>query len=156
MNAVEKARSLVNEIRANNEPMKLVDKFQLAGRLMGRMTPDQASLSKAVKDRDIEALDAILRDIENPPKPERRPEDDIPVTDADKHAAMRAFRKRLKLTRLDDESRISSASKTTGGRKSGIDAIIPPTDFPPRVWRALAEDGELKHTGGGFYRLGSE
>lgn len=153
MNALEKARSLVDEIRANAEPLKLMDKFQLAGRLLGRLTKDQDALAKAVKDRDIDALDAIVTTIENP-APKSEPKEDLSsVTDGDRSAAMKAFRKRLKLARLDDESRISSNSKTSGGRTSEIDAIIAPTEFPAKVWKSLVEHGELEDTGGGFYKL---
>ncbi len=63
---------------------------------------------------------------------------------------MRAYTKRLKLARLADESRLGNRY-TTGGRKSAIDAIIPPEEFPPEVWKALALAGKLRDTGGGFY-----
>ncbi|MBC6953582.1 MAG: hypothetical protein DYG93_08295 [Leptolyngbya sp. PLA2] len=65
-------------------------------------------------------------------------------------SAMRAYTKRLKLARLADESRLGNRY-TTGGRKSAIDAIIPPEEFPPEVWKALARSGKLRDTGGGFY-----
>ncbi len=50
---------------------------------------------------------------------------------------MKAFKKRLKLARLDDESRLGHGALTTGGR-SGIVAIIPPNQFPQAVWDELA------------------
>ena len=40
-------------------------------------------------------------------------------------AAFKAFKKRLKLTRLDDESQVSRRP-TTGGQSSGVVAITPP------------------------------
>src|SRR5262245_23045473 len=51
-----------------------------------------------------------------------------------KHA-LAAFKKRLKLTRLDDESRLGVGKRAmTGGRKSAVVAIVPPSQFPRAVW----------------------
>jgi hypothetical protein len=68
-------------------------------------------------------------------------------------SALKAFRKRLKLMRLDDESKLGGGRPTTGGRRSQIMAIIPPNQFRPETWQELAKQGKLKHTGGGFYEL---
>lgn len=69
--------------------------------------------------------------------------------------AMKAFRKRLKLQRLDDESRLGGRY-TSGGRTSQIHAIQPPSQYPIEVWKELAGQGKLVDTGGGFYRLAEE
>ena len=66
--------------------------------------------------------------------------------------AMKAFRKRLKLTCLDDESRMGYGP-TSSGQKSGIVGITPPNQFPDAVWLELANQGKLKHDGGGLYSL---
>ncbi len=66
--------------------------------------------------------------------------------------ALKAFRKRLKLTRLDDESRIGHGPMSAGG-KSGVVAITPPNQFPREVWEELAKQGKLKHAGRGLYEL---
>lgn len=66
--------------------------------------------------------------------------------------AMKAFRKRLKLTRLDDESRIGYGPMSSGQR-SGLVAITPPDQFSKAVWQELAKQGKLKHHGGGLYSL---
>ncbi|TVQ63864.1 MAG: hypothetical protein EA378_00685 [Phycisphaerales bacterium] len=67
---------------------------------------------------------------------------------------MRAFRKRLKLGRLAEESKLGGRY-TSGGKKSSIDAIVPPNDYPPELWKALAHDGKLINTGHGMYALPS-
>ena len=66
--------------------------------------------------------------------------------------AMRAFKKRLKLARLDQESRLGGRY-TTGGRVSNIDAILPPNEFPPAIWEALVAHGQLRKAGTGFFAL---
>jgi len=66
--------------------------------------------------------------------------------------AMKAFRKRIKLTRLDDESRMGYGP-TSSGQQSRIAAITPPNQFPKAVWQELAKQGKLRHEGGGLYAL---
>lgn len=73
-------------------------------------------------------------------------------TPQDLKAAMKAFKKRLKLTRLEDESRIGG-SPLSSGRPSGIFAIAPPNQFPPSVWDELVRQGKLKRAGQGLYEL---
>jgi hypothetical protein len=68
-------------------------------------------------------------------------------------AALKAFRKRLKLTQLDDQSRIG-VGPMSSGRPSGIVAIMPPEQFPQAVWDELARQGKLKRAGSGLYELG--
>ncbi len=69
-----------------------------------------------------------------------------------KHA-FHAFKKRLKLTKLNDESRLGGGRPTTGGKKSDVQGIIPPREFPPAVWQELARQKRIKDMGGGFYSL---
>ncbi|MBN2580212.1 MAG: hypothetical protein JXB10_14580 [Pirellulales bacterium] len=67
-------------------------------------------------------------------------------------AAMKAFRKRLKLTRLDDQSRLG-VGPMSSGRESGIVAITPPNQFSQAVWDELVRQGKLKTSGDGLYEL---
>ncbi len=66
--------------------------------------------------------------------------------------ALKAFRKRLKLMRLDEESNLGGRG-LSGGRKSAIVAITPPEDFRPGVWEELVRQGRLRKAGGGTYEL---
>lgn len=67
-------------------------------------------------------------------------------------AAMKAFKKRLKLTRLDDESRLGHGAMSSGGR-SGIVAIPAPNQYPQAVWDELTNQGKIRRAGGGLYEL---
>ncbi|MFH1918385.1 MAG: hypothetical protein ABIP48_00645 [Planctomycetota bacterium] len=67
-------------------------------------------------------------------------------------AAMKAFKKRLKLTCLDDQSRIG-VGPMSSGRQSGIVGITPPDQFPQAVWDELVRQGRLKRVGSGLYEL---
>jgi hypothetical protein len=75
------------------------------------------------------------------------------VTDEQCKSAFKAFKKRLKLTRLDDESRLGRSPLTGGG--TGIESIIPPREFPQEVWDELVKRGKLSRDDEGFYRIGS-
>ena len=84
---------------------------------------------------------------------DRQAEDRPPPLDkATLKSAMKAFRKRLKLTRLDDESGLGGRA-LTGGEQSGIAGIRPPDKFPHDVWEELARQGRLKSLGSGLYGL---
>jgi hypothetical protein len=66
--------------------------------------------------------------------------------------ALKAFKKRLKLARLDDESRLGGRFTSKGGQ-SGIIGIFPPQQYPASVWEELVRFGRLRSSGGGTYEL---
>ena len=66
--------------------------------------------------------------------------------------ALKAFKKRLKLTRLDAESKVGHGPMS-GGVSWGIEAISPPNQFPRAVWDELVKQGRLKSEGQGLYSL---
>jgi len=66
--------------------------------------------------------------------------------------ALNAFKKRLKLSRLDDESSLGR-SPLSSGRSSGIVAVMPPNQYPKAIWDKLVEQGRLKYAGQGLYQL---
>lgn len=66
--------------------------------------------------------------------------------------ALKAFKKRLKLTRLDHDSRLG-VGPMSGGSSSQIVGITPPDQYPRAVWEELVNQGKLKHAGQGLYSL---
>ncbi len=67
-------------------------------------------------------------------------------------AALKAFKKRWNLTRLDDQSRIG-VGPMSSGRASGIVGISPPEQFSQAVWDELVRQGKLKKVGRQQYGL---
>jgi hypothetical protein len=65
--------------------------------------------------------------------------------------AMKAFRKRLKLTSLDEDSRLGRGALSGGA--AGVCAIQPPNQFPIAVWEQLCRQGKLRSIGHGLYEL---
>ncbi len=155
-----------------------------------RMGVDANKVAKAVGDRNIEALAALVAEVDatrkqeppdqEPPASDQPSEKEhiargaVPVNEtrtvkqmlADKAAegghdsldkdnlkhALKAFRKKLKNARRDDESKLG-ARYTTYGKTSSISAITPPNQYPSSVWEKLAEEGRLKKAGQGTYEL---
>jgi hypothetical protein len=81
--------------------------------------------------------------------------DATPPTKEELKAALKAFKRRLKLTRLEEESKLTRRP-TTSGQASGIVAIKPPVEFSAAVWEELANQGKLKKAGHGTYELPQE
>jgi hypothetical protein len=78
-----------------------------------------------------------------------------PPTREELKAAFKAFKRRLKVIRLDAESKLSR-SPMTKGADSGIVAISPPTEFRQAVWDELVKQGKLKYAGQGTYEVARE
>ncbi len=176
MNILEKLRSLADEIETNENALKTQEAWALVGRLASRAPVNQEAAQRAIKAQDLSLLKEALgggsdradgsSGVADADSSAVRPDEadgahaahasppgaGAEISSDDLAAAMRAFKKRLKLARLNEESRLGSR-QLTGGRKSSIDAIVPPSEYGPEVWRTLAERGRLVHTGGGFYSL---
>jgi hypothetical protein len=75
----------------------------------------------------------------------------MPFTDDELRKALKAFKKRLKLTQLEEDSKLGHSPLT--GSKSRIISIQPPAGFGREIWEELAERGKLRRDGIGFYEL---
>lgn len=148
MNALEKLRQVVSDIREAADPMRVVDDWGLAERLLRGMPVDRERAGAIFAERDIEALDEMVAWVEGVAAKQNAPA--AQVSKEVMASAFNAFKKRLKLGRLADESKLGGRY-TSGGKKSERDAIIPPVEFGAEVWKALEQAGKLRHTGQGFY-----
>jgi hypothetical protein len=75
----------------------------------------------------------------------------MPHTEEELRKALKAFKKRLKLTQLEEDSRLGHSPLT--GAKTTIVSIQPPAGFGREIWEELAEKGYLTRDGVGFYGL---
>jgi hypothetical protein len=71
------------------------------------------------------------------------------ATDEELKRALKAFKKRFKFMKLDEESGLSRG----GGKKSGMTGITPPAGHPPGIWEELVAKGKLKRDMGHTYAL---
>ena len=66
----------------------------------------------------------------------------MPSTEEELRKALKAFKKRLKLTQLEEDSKLGHSPLT--GSRSQILSIQPPKGFGREVWEELADKGFLK------------
>jgi len=154
MNAVQKLRQMVSEVQKPGSAAAVGESWSLVGRLLSRMPVDHAEAERVVAGRDVAGLTALVNRLEHPdaaPAPVAGPA----VDEHEMDRALKAFKKRLKVVRLEDESKLAGR-RLTSGRTSEIHAILPPHEFGADVWRALAQAGKLKDEGRGFYALPGE
>lgn len=110
---------------------------------------EDLDVSAALESRDAAALAAILEQWNSGKR--LSPEHDREVL----KRAMKAFRKSLKVTRLDAESSLG-VGPMSSGRHSGIVGMRPPDRYPPAVWEELARQGRFVAGKFGVYELPAE
>lgn len=121
--------------------------WEEADRLLAEVDAEEdADLALPVWERELEGLRARLAAWETGQAP--LPEWDKAVL----RRAFKAYKKRLKLMRLDDES-TAGANPLSAGRTSSILGIRPPDQYPPEVWALLVAQGKLRDAGDGLLEL---
>lgn len=76
----------------------------------------------------------------------------MPSTESELKRALGAFKKRLKMIKLDDDSRLGHGPLSGGSRETVV-SIQPPSGFGKSIWEELADMGHLKRDTTGFYEL---
>ena len=181
---LQKLGEIVSDLYLSaDEPGKVARLWQSARKALQNLKAEPGRVSSIVTRRSVEELALFVGDLtiagkakslaaapptetqkkaETPPPPAEPAAQTTPGTDTGdptdrqmRKRAMKAFRKRLKLTRLDEESKLGYGAMT-GGRKSSVAAIQPPDQYPPEVWAELVKQGRLKDAGQGFYELVEE
>jgi hypothetical protein len=107
---------------------------------------EEADVALPVMERDAAALGALLQAWDA-----RR----TPLTAWDKAVldrALNALKRRLKLTRADDEFS-SSRNPMSRGATSGITGVRPPEPYTPDVWELLVAHGRLRDAGDGLLEM---
>jgi hypothetical protein len=123
-------------------------------KLLLKAKVDPTAIMRLVANRDVAGLSDLVRWLHGEEVAEAAaaapsgPAVDIEV----QRAAMKVFRKRLRLARLDAESRLG-VGPLSGGKRNEIDAIEAPREYPTAVWHALVAAGRLRYDGKGFYSL---
>ncbi len=109
----------------------------------------EPELARIIDARDAAALRAMVEQWNSGKRP-------LPMQDREVlRRAMKAFRKSLKVTRLDAESSIGGGPMSSG-RQSGIQGMRPPDRYPREVWDELARQGRLISAGHGIFELPPE
>lgn len=157
---LNKLEAVVLELRAAPDGRRLPGPWKTAFNLFKKTDLNANHVANVIAKRSLDDLAALVGELSAQRERAGAPvvEVELPpgVDDQTLKSALKAFKKRLKLTRLDDESKINNRDPLTGGSNSKIRAIIPPFDWPKEVWETLAKQGRLRYAKNGFYELGSE
>jgi len=100
--------------------------------------------------RDLDGLTTMRAQFGTPD--EEVPASDVDIDEATLKKALKAFRKRLSLTVLDEESKLGRSPLTKGHDESHA-AIIPPIEWDDAVWQELVRQRKLRYAGHGLYGL---
>jgi len=110
---------------------------------------EDIELFVAIDERDFDALRDIVAQWQLGKRPLVRHDRDV------LKRALKAFRKRLNLVRLDAESSVGGGPMSSG-RQSGIVGVRPPDQYPQEVWDELVRQKHLLEARGGTYELAAE
>lgn len=122
---------------------------QIAGAFAAAREEDDVELFVAIDERDFDTLRRIVAEWA---AGERM------LTKHDREVlkrALKAFRKRLKIVRLDSESSVG-VGPMSSGKQSSIVGVRPPDQFPQEVWDELARQNRLVAARDGTYELPPE
>ena len=175
--SIQTLGELVSELFLCEDPTKTARLWERVAKALAHTDVQKKDAQKVVADRDVASLGRLVNQLTlpgssgpspsaptptpvvSPPKAPVAPTPSAaatpPVDPLDREVlkkALKAFRKRLKLTRLDEESKLG-VGPLTGGAQSGVVAITPPNQYPVAVWEELVKQGKLKRSGSGFYGL---
>lgn len=179
---IQRLQEIISDLALEADKGKASSLWKAAGMTLAKTSYDSLKAARVIADRNVEALAKIVTELTarakepRPAAPARSagatatasvttavaatvqvnptpaPVSAGPPSADELKSALRAFKKRLKVTRLDSESKLSSRA-VTGGQKSGIVAISPPSDYRRECWEILANEGKIKRSGGGLYEF---
>ncbi len=149
---IGKLDELAEAIAGYDDPRRASGEWKQAHKLLDTTDLPSAGLRHVVGMRDLGKLKELIDQL--------RIADDAgqPATAAGApdettcKRALRAFRKRLSLTMLDEESKLGHSPLSKGTEASSA-SMTPPTEYPAEVWQELVDQGKLKYVGHGFYEL---
>ena len=146
---VARLDELMIAIRSHADPRRAEDEWRQVYRLLQKAGLPSARVTGVVGMRDVARLAELVDQLRSPAS--LPPQVDAPSADACRQA-LRAFRKRQSVTRLDDESKLGR-SPLSKGPDSRLAAITPPNEWPESVWQELVRQGSLRYIGHGLYEL---
>jgi len=146
---VAKLDELLTAIRGYDDPRRAGTQWKQVYKLLQKSGLPAGRFTGVVGMRDTAGLVELIEQLRNPAA--AAPGGEAAAIDPQTcKKALRAFRKRQVLTRLDDESKLGRGPLSKGPDESYA-AIIPPNEWPEAVWQQLVRQGKLRYIGHGFY-----
>ena len=140
-------RALAARVAAGVEPAQAESLWRDAQKQVDAAgAGEEADVALPVLERSLTALQALIASWDAGRLP-------LPAWDqAVAKRALKAYRRRLDLTRSDDEYS-SSRNPMSKGMSSAITGVRPPDRYPQEVWDLLVAQGKLRDAGGGLLEL---
>ena len=145
-----KLDELLAAVRTYDDPRRASGEWKRVYRLFEKAGLDQRRFQGIVGMRNVAALAELIEQLRDPDV--AGDQADEALSEETLKRALRAFRKRAKLTRLDDESKLGRGPLTKGADES-MAAITPPVEWPDAIWQELVHQGKLRSVGHGLYEL---
>jgi hypothetical protein len=144
---VTRLDELMAAIRGYDDPRQASGEWKQVYRLLKNTALPPGRITGVVGMRDMPGLATLIDQLRAPATAAPA---DVP-SDETCRKALQAFRKRLSLTILDEESKLGRGPLSKGAAEAA--AIVPPSEWPESVWQELARQGELRYIGHGLYEL---
>ncbi len=148
---VTQLNELMTTIGGYPDPRRASAEWKQVFRLLQKTDLPAGQVTNVAGMRDAAQLAEVIEQLGAPEAAAPPPDADAPDYDTCRKA-LRAFRKRLKLTRLDEESTLGHGPTSKGSGWSPT-SMVPPTEWPQAVWVELVRLGKLRDVGNGFYEL---
>jgi len=148
---VSKLNELLAAIGEYPDPRRASSEWKQVFKLLQKTDMRPGRITSMVGMRDVPALTQAIEELSAPESEAPQPAGDAPDAETCKKA-LKAFRKRVAVTRLDDDSTLGRSPLSKGASKGPI-AITPPMEWPDEVWRELVRQGKLRDVGHGLYEV---
>ncbi len=148
---IAKLDELLAAIRGYDDPRRAGAEWKQVYKALQKAGLPAARCTGVVGMRNVSGLAELIDQVRDPQAAEDATDTNAIDPETCKRA-LRAFRKRLALTRLDDESKLGRGPLSKGSDESYA-SIVPPNEWPEPVWQTLAKQGKLRYIGHGFYEL---
>lgn len=143
---IAKLDELLSAVRASPDPRHATGEWKQIFKLLQGTDLPKGRVTAVVGMRDVAGLAGMIDQLRAPaPAAENAPDAEVC------RKALHAFRKRLSLTVLDEDSSLGHGPLSKGGGATA--AIVPPQEWPAEVWRELVRQGKLRDIGHGLYEL---
>jgi hypothetical protein len=139
---------LLSAIRNYGDPRRAAEEWKQVYKLLQKTEVPAGKVTAVVGMRDAAGLGHLIDELRSTGAvvAEERPSEEIC------RQALKVFRKRRALTKLDDESKLGH-SPLSKGSDARLAPITAPVEFPQSVWQELVRQGKLRYLGQGFYDL---
>ncbi|MHC4984534.1 MAG: hypothetical protein ACYTFO_00100 [Planctomycetota bacterium] len=138
---------LAAAIEAAPDPRRATPEWKQVHKLLDQAGLPAGHVTHVVASRDLAQLNDMIAQLGDPAADVA--DEDVPDEETCRKA-FRAFCKRVKVTVLDEQSKLGRGPLSKGAN-AGNPAIVPPIEWPEAVWRHLVRQGKLRDVGHGFY-----